>query len=784
MRDLKLNNFFYIIFFAFFIMFSYNTKAFAHEHPQKRILIINSYDKLVKRSEDILDSIMPILKSSSNSLDIDIEYMNTESFNSDEYIENLYTFYNKKFINKHFDLILSIDDDAFNFLKKYSKSLFPNTPIVFSGVTNFDKSMLNDLPMFTGITENPAIKETIDVALSLDNNIKNIIILLDDKRSISAPLRKSLNSIIPSYKGKLNFMYLNDTSKLNNKDFIKKHKKNSIVLLLRGFTTTYSKSVFIDNDTFLSPDDFSIPIFSVWETLLDHGIIGGKMLSAKVEGKTLGRLALEILKGKKPKDIPIQKQPQSGYIFDYNMLIKYDIPITLAPKHASFINLKSKSYTIPKMFIWLFIIFLITLISFLIISLFEKHHTRNALIESEKRLRILINAFPDLICLKDGNGHWLEINESTIKFFNLKNVPWKNKTTQNIINTLTHKNIYENRLKRYEHFDNIALMRKTIVNYQDEFCLANGEKIVLDIFKVPIFDCNNNLTGMVTIGHDLTAHIKAEENSKLLNEMLEYQKLRVEFFANISHELKTPLNLILSAVQYVELVNNKNFDFNSDSFCKYTNIIKQNSYRLVRIVNNIIDITKIDSGYFQIHPENYNIVELVEDICLYCASYIHSKDLDFIFDTETEEKIISCDALIMERIILNLLSNAIKFTQPGGRITVNIYDKDNEIQISVKDTGIGIPENRQDLIFERFIQVDKSLSRNHEGSGVGLSLVKAFVDLHNGSIEVKSKVGHGSEFLITLPVSNIANKDIKIFSDVTPYEFRSEKINIEFSDIY
>ncbi|KOA78666.1 histidine kinase [Clostridium botulinum] len=738
MRDLKLNNFFYIIFFAFFIMFSYNTKAFAHEHPQKRILIINSYDKLVKRSEDILDSIMPILKSSSNSLDIDIEYMNTESFNSDEYIENLYTFYNKKFINKHFDLILSIDDDAFNFLKKYSKSLFPNTPIVFSGVTNFDKSMLNDLPMFTGITENPAIKETIDVALSLDNNIKNIIILLDDKRSISAPLRKSLNSIIPSYKGKLNFMYLNDTSKLNNKDFIKKHKKNSIVLLLRGFTTTYSKSVFIDNDTFLSPDDFSIPIFSVWETLLDHGIIGGKMLSAKVEGKTLGRLALEILKGKKPKDIPIQKQPQSGYIFDYNMLIKYDIPITLAPKHASFINLKSKSYTIPKMFIWLFIIFLITLISFLIISLFEKHHTRNALIESEKRLRILINAFPDLICLKDG----------------------------------------------YEHFDNIALMRKTIVNYQDEFCLANGEKIVLDIFKVPIFDCNNNLTGMVTIGHDLTAHIKAEENSKLLNEMLEYQKLRVEFFANISHELKTPLNLILSAVQYVELVNNKNFDFNSDSFCKYTNIIKQNSYRLVRIVNNIIDITKIDSGYFQIHPENYNIVELVEDICLYCASYIHSKDLDFIFDTETEEKIISCDALIMERIILNLLSNAIKFTQPGGRITVNIYDKDNEIQISVKDTGIGIPENRQDLIFERFIQVDKSLSRNHEGSGVGLSLVKAFVDLHNGSIEVKSKVGHGSEFLITLPVSNIANKDIKIFSDVTPYEFRSEKINIEFSDIY
>ncbi|KEI08317.1 histidine kinase [Clostridium sp. K25] len=781
MRNLKSNNFFYIIFIIFFITFLYNSKALAHEQPQKRVLIINSYDKLVRRSEDILDSIMPILKSSSNSLDIDIEYMNTESFNGDEYIKDLYTFYNKKFTNKRFDLIISIDDDAFNFLKKYSKSLFPNTPVVFSGVTNFHRSMLDDLPMFTGITENPAIKETIDVALSLNHDLKNVIVLLDNKRSISATLRKSLNSVIPNYKEKLNFIYLNDTDKLHNKDFKKKYKKNSIVLLLRGFTTTYSKSVFIDNNTFLSPNDFSIPIFSVWETLLDHGIIGGKMLSAKVEGKILGKLALEVLKGKKPKDIPIQKQPQSGYIFDYNLFIKYDIPITLAPKHASFINLKSKSYTIPEMFIWLFVIFLITLISFLIISLFEKHHTRNALIESEKRLRILINAFPDLICLKDGNGHWLEVNKSTIKFFNLKNFHWKNKTTQDIINTLTYNSTYKDHLEKYNHFDSLALIRKTMVNYKDEFSLSNGEKLVLDIFKVPIFDYNDNLTGMVTIGHDLTAHIKAEENTKLLNEMLEYQKLRVEFFANISHELKTPLNLILSAVQYIELVHNKNF--NLDDFCKYTNIIKQNSYRLVRIVNNLIDITKIDSGYFQIHAENYNIVELVEDICLYCASYINSKNLELIFDTETEEKIISCDALIMERIILNLLSNAIKFTPSGGRITVNIYDKDNEIQISVKDTGIGIPENRQELIFERFIQVDKSLSRNHEGSGVGLSLVKAFVNLHNGNIKVKSKVGYGSEFLITLPVAT-NNKDIKIFSDVTPYEFRSEKINIEFSDIY
>ena len=184
---------------------------------------------------------------------------------------------------------------------------------------------------------------------------------------------------------------------------------------------------------------------------------------------------------------------------------------------------------------------------------------------------------------------------------------------------------------------------------------------------------------------------------------------------------------------------------------KYIKMMKQNCYRLLRLINNLIDITKIDTGYFHINEINYNIISLIENITLSVADYIENKGMSLIFDTDVEEKIIACDPEKIERIILNLLSNAVKFTPCGGNIIVNIEDNIDNICIRVKDTGRGIPAEKLDSIFERFVQVDKSLARDHEGSGIGLSLVKALVELHGGTISVKSKEGNGTEFIIYIP---------------------------------
>ncbi len=275
---------------------------------------------------------------------------------------------------------------------------------------------------------------------------------------------------------------------------------------------------------------------------------------------------------------------------------------------------------------------------------------------------------------------------------------------------------------------------------------------------------------------------KAKKERKIYDEALKYDKLKTEFFANISHELRTPLNVILSTVSLMELYaeNNKIIFDNEDTYTKFF-YIKQNALRLLRLVNNIIDITKIDSGYFTLNLQNHNVVEVVEEIALSVADYVEGKGIELVFDTDTEEKIMAIDEEKIERIVLNLLSNAIKFTDKGGEILVSLEDLNSNVRITVTDSGIGIPIDKQKIIFDRFTQVDSTLTRKREGSGIGLSLVKSLVELHDGNITLKSELNKGSSFIVELPVKLLDNYNQGV-NDIN--EDKHQKVNLEFSDIY
>lgn len=263
-------------------------------------------------------------------------------------------------------------------------------------------------------------------------------------------------------------------------------------------------------------------------------------------------------------------------------------------------------------------------------------------------------------------------------------------------------------------------------------------------------------------------------------ELEEYNNLKTQFLSTMSHELKTPLNIILGCVQVIEKMDFNNLS-SHNVILKYIKMQKQNSYRLLRLINNIIDINKSEVNQMSLSLSNGNIVNVVEDITLSVVEYTNIKGIQLTFDTEVEEKIIAFDQDAIERIMLNLLSNSIKFTESGGTIDVNIFDRGEKLQISVKDSGIGIPEDKHEMIFERFTQLDNSLRRKSEGSGIGLSLVKYLVELHGGTIKVNSEYGAGSDFIIELPNKTasyeVAKTGEKTISNV-------ERINIEFSDIY
>lgn len=285
----------------------------------------------------------------------------------------------------------------------------------------------------------------------------------------------------------------------------------------------------------------------------------------------------------------------------------------------------------------------------------------------------------------------------------------------------------------------------------------------------------------ISTGIDITKRKEIEEEKQKLEEAIQLESIRNEFFGNISHEFKTPLNIILGIVQLID----KNIDSDNitkENLLRHVNIMRQNSYRLLRLVNNLIDISRIDIGYYNLQSSNYNIVKVIEDITLSIAEYIKHKKINLLFNTDFKEIILACDVDKIERVMLNLLSNAIKYTDDGGNIQVSLNKVNNDVIISVKDSGVGIPKDKLELIFDRFGQVNSILSRRCEGSGIGLSIVKSIVEMHGGKIEVFSEVGKGTEFVFNIPIKILEEENVILTCDNKDYHI--EKCNIEFSDIY
>jgi signal transduction histidine kinase len=288
---------------------------------------------------------------------------------------------------------------------------------------------------------------------------------------------------------------------------------------------------------------------------------------------------------------------------------------------------------------------------------------------------------------------------------------------------------------------------------------------------------------------ELIARVRTHLSLKKTKDELEKKNLELEkalemkdeFLSLVSHEFRTPLNVISSAIQALSYIYGSELPYKAK---QYLSMIRQNTFRQLRLVNNLLDITRVNAGRIKVSKKNIDIVFLTKAIVESVYTYAAQKTIDIKFITLFEEKVIGIDEEKYERILLNLLSNAIKFTPEGKSITVTLSSIENQISVEVKDNGIGIPANKLDIIFERFGQVDSSLSRQAEGTGIGLSLVKKFTEALEGSISVKSETGKGSTFTILLPSETIIEENSKKEAGDLLDNRLVQTTRVEFSDIY
>lgn len=408
---------------------------------------------------------------------------------------------------------------------------------------------------------------------------------------------------------------------------------------------------------------------------------------------------------------------------------------------------------------------------------------KEKLIESQRRFSDLMRNVKLLSVMLDRNGNVLFINDYLLK---LTQYTSEEVLGQNWFDLFLDEDIRSGIRHIYKKVMN---GRKSVIpNFESEILTKKGKKILISWNNTVLRDENKAITGTASIGENITERKLTEEalinknieykylndeylalNEKLtqnledlqnINNQLALAKLKAEesdrlktaFLQNMSHEIRTPLNAIMGFSSLLAL----NYE-NKPKLEKYSEIISQRSQDLLEIINDILDIAKIESGQLSIYNEEFNLRDLFEELDTFFREYmvrLGKEHLSFSLNVDLPEESISIrtDRVKLKQILINLISNAFKFTYEGsvkGGCQVN---KHQNIQFYVSDTGIGIPFEKQALVFERFVQLHDPHSRNAGGTGLGLSIVKGLVQVLGGEIDLTSEVGNGSKFTFTLPV--------------------------------
>lgn len=275
--------------------------------------------------------------------------------------------------------------------------------------------------------------------------------------------------------------------------------------------------------------------------------------------------------------------------------------------------------------------------------------------------------------------------------------------------------------------------------------------------------------------------LSKDELIDLVGELSNNIKEQEDFFLNISHDLRNPINVILSILQCFKYIDNNTEESIEVKKKEYIKLIRRNALKMVKLIDNLIDTTKLEGNYYKINKKNIDIVSIVENTVTSIDKYAEEKGVQLVFDTNAEECITAVDPQCIDRIIMNLLSNAIKFAPNGSSIIIYVLVDSSNIKISVKDEGPGISKEDQKIIFNRFVQAKQMNKNEHSGSGIGLELVNYLVRLHEGDIKLISDIGKGAEFIVTIPIIKIDNEEenAELIKDR-----KIEQLEVEFSDIY
>ena len=723
---------FSILFFNF--LFANNTS--------KEVLLIHSYHKGYIWSDDISKSIENQFKN-HNNIELSTIYMDTKMIDDSIYLNNLAKLYKQQFEGRKFDLIIVSDNNAFDFVIKYHEYLFKDLPVLFCGINNFDKALLDENNMkryMTGVVEQVDLEKNFELISKLHPNLKNLLII-NDTSTTGYAVKRDLNPIIDKYNKKFNIQYVDNLEINNLKEKVSTlDKKNSVILFVLLFKDTTGK-YFTYKQSFKEIKEVSdVPIYGLWDFYLNYGIVGGLLTSATAQGEAVSKMALEILeKDKKPTQIPILEKSPNVYMFDYNELKRFDISIEDFFNNPVIINQPSSVYKEHYKFFIVSLIIIMTLS--IIVVILRANIQRRVKVERELSNRfefdrVLLDTIPNPIYYKNIDGKFLGCNLSFASLVGSKRNEIIGKTA---FDFFTYEVASKNTAIDKELLQTFSTSTSEFTYYTQ----SNEMKHII-LNKAVYKNIDGTVGGIVCIMDDITERVQQKQF------LIQQSKLAEmgDMIAAIAHQWNEPLVELSALVQDIqtsyllnELKDVDVKDFVNDSMVQ----IKYMS----RTLNDFRNFLKPSTTkkLFSISKTLNEINEIIGKQVFYS-----NINMNFNYKNENEELLIYGYENEFKQVLLNLINNAKnkiiekeEELNKKYKIDVNIQRCKNYNTIEIIDNAGAIDENIINSIFQPYFTTKK------DGTGLGLYMAKVIIeDKMKGTINARND-GENVIFTIRLP---------------------------------
>ncbi len=713
----------------YFLLFSilFFNSLFANQ--TKEVLLIHTYHKGYVWSDDISKTIEKNFEEHKN-IELTTVYMDAKRIDDSSYLENLSRLYKQQFEGRKFDLIIVSDNNAFDFMIKYYEFLFKNIPVLFCGINNFHKVLLDENDMYkymSGVSEKVDLEKNFELISKLHPKLKNLLII-NDTSNTGYAIKRDLEPIIQKYKKKYNIEYTDDLEIKNlQKKVSNLDKENSVILFVLLFKDTTGK-FFTHKQSFDEVKRVSqVPIYGLWDFYLNNGIVGGLLTSAIVQGENISKMAFDVLNGKKITDIPILEKSPNLYMFDYNELKKFNLDVSEHVENPLIIN---EPNTIYKEHTKFFIIAIVTifLLSTIVVILKANIQRREKLeLELSNRVefdKVLLDTIPNPIYYKNIEGKFLGCNTAFSSLVNSSRDEIIGKTAFDFFpSKIATKNT---------EIDKELLQTFSTSTSEFTFYTPLNEMKHIILNKAVYKNIDGTVGGIVCIMDDITERIQQKQF------LIQQSKLAEmgDMIAAIAHQWNEPLVELSALVQDIqtsyllnELKDNDVKDFVNDSMVQ----IKYMSKTLSDFRNFLKPSTK--KNLFSVSKALNEINEIIGKQIFYS-----NIQMNFNYKNKNEELLIYGYENEFKQVLLNIINNAknkiVEKNLPlnkKGSIDINIDKCINYNTIEIIDDAGEIDEKIINSIFEPYF------TTKEDGMGLGLYMAKIIIeDKMRGIINVRN----------------------------------------------